>query len=73
MLVLKLFCGVHIEYMYNVYPFNNASYEPRHEKIFLRGLRPGRRHKRAVHPQKLAGDLNLVLIRRELVPSDLRL
>ena len=31
-----------MEYMYS---FNNASYEPHHEKILLWGLRPGRRHK----------------------------
>ena len=31
--------------MYNVYNFNTASYESRHEKICLRGVRPGRRHK----------------------------
>ena len=36
-----------MEYMYNVYTFNTASYEPRHEKICLRGVRPGRRHKMA--------------------------
>ena len=51
--------GLYVERMYNVYNLNIASYEPRHEKIYLRGVRPGRRH-------KLAGDLNLVL-RRELM------
>ena len=34
-----------MEYMYNVHNFNTASYELRHEKIYLRGLRPGSRHK----------------------------
>ena len=38
--------ALYMEYMYS---FNNASYTshelPRHEKICLRGLRPGRRHK----------------------------
>ena len=34
-----------MEYMYKVYNFDAASYEPHHEKICLRGLRPGRRHK----------------------------
>ena len=37
--------GLYMEYMYNVYILNTASYEPRHEKIFHRGVRPGRRHK----------------------------
>ena len=32
-----------MEYMYNVYNFDTASYEPFHEKICLRGVR--RRHK----------------------------
>ena len=34
-----------MEYMYNVYNSNTASYEPRHDKICRRGVRPGRRHK----------------------------
>ena len=34
-----------MEYMYNVYNFNTASYEPCDEKICLRGERPRRRHK----------------------------
>ena len=34
-----------MEYMYNVINFDTASYEPCHEKICLRGLRPGHRHK----------------------------
>ena len=33
-----------MEYMYNVYNFNTASYGQRHEIICLRGVRPGRRH-----------------------------
>ena len=31
--------GMYMEYMYNVYNFNTATYEPRHEKICLRGFR----------------------------------
>ena len=36
-----------MEYMYNVYNFNTASYEPRQEKICLRRLRPRHIHKTA--------------------------
>ena len=34
-----------MEYMYNVYNFDTASNKPRNEKICLRDVRPGQRHK----------------------------
>ena len=56
--------GLYIVYMYY---FNNASYDPCHEKISLLGLRPGLDTKQAVQPQKVARDFNLIL-RRKPVP-----
>ena len=52
-----------------VHSFNTASYEPRHEKICHRGLRPGQTQNGLYSHRR---DLNLIL-RRELVPSDLHL
>ena len=54
-----------------MYSFNNALYRshelPPHEKICLRGLRSGRRHKTGCTAQEITEYLN-VLLRRELVP-----
>ena len=57
--------GLYIDYIYS---FNNASYEPRHEKSCLRGLRPGRRHKTGCTGETEASWRLQFVLRRELVP-----
>ena len=58
-----------MEYMYDAYNYNTASYEPRHEKICLRGESQGRRHKMVCMATEASWRLEFGIKKRVYVTS----